>query len=144
MRSSPTVTGRAFTHRTCAACSACLQNTILIGHSSGAEAGMRLAEHHRLKGLILVSACHTDLGMASERISGYYSRPWLWDSIRANCGWIVQLHSRDDPFIPVEEARHVAENLKSEYIEHSNRGHYLTMHMQDVVDICVNKCAKKE
>ena len=38
------------------------ENTVLIGHSSGAEAIMRLAEKHKVFGLVLVSACYTDLG----------------------------------------------------------------------------------
>ena len=37
---------------------------------------MRYAETRRVKGLILVAACHTDLGLQSEAISGYYARPW--------------------------------------------------------------------
>ena len=45
--------------------------TIIIGHSSGAEACMRLLEKQKLFGAVLVSACHTDLGMPSEAISGY-------------------------------------------------------------------------
>lgn len=112
------LTGQAQKYHAHSSCvsSLCLspQRTILIGHSSGAVAGMRFLETHRLRGLLLVSACHTDLGMASETISGYYSRPWQWETIRKNAEWIVQLHSLDDPFIPIEEARHVAENLQSE------------------------------
>jgi hypothetical protein len=76
-------------------------------------------EKHKLKGLILVSACHTDLGMESEAISNYYphadgSNPWDWNAIKSNAQWIVQFHSLDDPFIPIEEARYVAEHVKSE------------------------------
>ena len=44
------------------------------GHSSGAEAAMRFAEQHEVKGLVLVSACVTDLGVENERLSGYYNR----------------------------------------------------------------------
>ncbi len=55
---------------------ACDANTIVVGHSSGAVACMRLLESTRLRGAVLVSACHTDLGLASERAAGYYSRPW--------------------------------------------------------------------
>ena len=73
----------------------CGSDTILVGHSSGAEAGMRLAETVKLAGLVLVSACHTDLGDAGERAAGYYSRPWRWADIRANCGFIAQFHSSD-------------------------------------------------
>jgi len=101
-------------------------NTILIGHSSGAVAAMRLAEENPVLGLVLVAACHTDLGSKSERQAGYYSRPWLWDKIRSNCEFVIQYHSNNDCFIPVEEARHVAENLQSDYFELQNKNHYFT------------------
>ena len=40
---------------------------MLVGHSSGAVAAMRLLEKTPLLGAVLVSACHTDLGDAGER-----------------------------------------------------------------------------
>ena len=49
--------------------------TILIGHSSGAVAAMRYAETHRLLGSVLVGVCNTDLGDAFEAASGYYDTP---------------------------------------------------------------------
>eukprot|EP01052_Picozoa_sp_SAG31_P060357 SAG31_NODE_19540_length_599_cov_0.924000_1_plen_132_part_00 len=49
----------------------CGPDTIVVGHSSGAEACMRLLERGQLFGAVLVSACHTDLGDAGERASGY-------------------------------------------------------------------------
>jgi len=121
------------------------ENTVLIGHSSGAVAAMRLLEDHKLKGAVLVSGCHTDLGTESEAISNYYPRadgsnPWRWDAIKANAGWIVQLHSKDDPFIDVSEARFVAQQTGSEYVEHENRGHYMEPKLPDVVDIVAKKC----
>ncbi len=45
-------------------------NIILIGHSSGAEAIMRLLEQTVVLGVILIAACHTDLGDESERNAG--------------------------------------------------------------------------
>jgi pimeloyl-ACP methyl ester carboxylesterase len=50
------------------------ENTILIGHSSGAVAAMRYAETHRLRGSILVGVCHTDLGDSGEAESGVLQR----------------------------------------------------------------------
>lgn len=35
----------------------CGEETIIIGHSSGAEAAMRFAEQYPVKGIIVVSAC---------------------------------------------------------------------------------------
>jgi len=102
------------------------ERTIVVGHSSGAVAAMRLAEQQKVLGIVLISACHTDLGLKSERIAGYYSRPWLWDAIKANAGWILQYHSDNDPFIPVEEARHVAKSLGSDYFELVGKSHYFS------------------
>ena len=52
------------------------EKTILVGHSSGSEAIMRLTEKDKVRGMILVAACHTDLGDENERASEYYNRPW--------------------------------------------------------------------
>mmetsp|Transcript_26737 Transcript_26737/g.91105 ORF Transcript_26737/g.91105 Transcript_26737/m.91105 type:complete len:204 (-) Transcript_26737:319-930(-) len=102
------------------------ERTIVVGHSSGAEAAMRLAETTRVLSLCLVSACWTDLGDAGERAAGYYARPWDWAAIRRNAGSIHQWHGDDDPFIPLAEARHVAENLDSAYAELPGRSHFFS------------------
>lgn len=103
------------------------RSTIVVGHSSGAEAAMRLAEKVRLKGIVLVAACHTDLGHEGERQAGWYppsGGEWDWKAIKANVEWIVQFHSTDDPFIDVSEARHVAKQLESEYYEMKGKSHF--------------------
>lgn len=100
------------------------ENTIIIGHSSGAVAAMRYAEGHKLYGSILIGACYTDLGDKDEKASGYYNRPWQWQKIKANQNWIVQFASTDDPWIPIAEARHIHEQLKTDYREYTDKGHF--------------------
>ena len=108
-------------------------NTIVVGHSSGAVAAMRLLEDTKLLGCVLVSACHTDLDEPNEKISGYYpgfrdgkedDNPWLFDKMRENCEWILQYHSTDDPFIPRHEADFVAEAIGSEYTCFEDKSHF--------------------
>lgn len=101
------------------------ENTILIGHSSGAVAAMRYAESHRLLGSILVGVCHTDLGDSCEAASGFYSSPWQWEKIRSNQQWIAIYNSIDDPHIPVAEARFVAAQLRCSCFEFTDRGHFV-------------------
>ncbi|HMC77188.1 MAG TPA: alpha/beta hydrolase [Vicinamibacterales bacterium] len=101
------------------------ENTVLVGHSSGAVAAMRYAETHRLKGSVLVGVCHTDLGDSGEAASGYYAAPWQWQQIRDNQEWIAIYHSTDDPHIPVAEPRFVAKQLKCSYFELGDRGHFV-------------------
>jgi hypothetical protein len=100
------------------------EQTIIVGHSSGAVAALRLAETTRILGSILVAPCYTDLGMESEALSGYYDHPWNWQAIKQNQHFIVQLASQDDPFIPVREARFIHEQLDSEYHEFTDREHF--------------------
>lgn len=100
------------------------ERTVLVGHSSGAVAALRYAETHRLLGSVLVGVCHTDLGDAGERASGYYRAPWRWDDIRRNQQWTGIFQSADDPHIPVAEARFVAAQLRGSYFEYVDRGHF--------------------
>lgn len=102
----------------------CDENTVVIGHSSGAVAAMRYAEQHKLLGTILVGTCYTDLGWESERISGYYDTPWQWDVMQKNQQWIMLFASQDDPYIPIQEAQHIQKNLDVEYYEFTDQGHF--------------------
>lgn len=111
------------------------ENTILIGHSSGAVAAMRYAETHRVLGSILVGVCHTDLGDSFEAASGYYAAPWQWPRIRENQQWIAIYNSSDDPHIPIVEARFIAAQLKCSYFEFQDRGHFVDQRQfPEVVD----------
>lgn len=100
------------------------EQSILIGHSSGAIAAMRYAEKNKILGSVLVASYHTDLGMANEVESEYFNRPWDWEAIKRNQQWIVQFASLNDPWIPIQEARFVHEQLKSEYHESFHDGHF--------------------
>lgn len=100
------------------------QNTILIGHSSGAIAAMRYAEKNHLLGSVLVGTYHTDLGYETEKLSGYFNRPWDWKAIQNNQRWIAVYASSDDPWIPIEEPRFVKKNLQVDYFEFTDQGHF--------------------
>lgn len=100
------------------------EETILIGHSSGAIASMRYAEQYRILGSILVGAYHTDLGIDAERQSGYFDNPWNFQAIKQNQKWIALFAGKDDPWIPVEEARFLNDQLDSYYFEFPAAGHF--------------------
>jgi pimeloyl-ACP methyl ester carboxylesterase len=118
------------------------ENSILIGHSSGALAAMRYAETHRVLGSILVGVCHTDLGDSLEAASGYYDTPWQWDRIRANQAWTAVFNSTDDPHIPIEEARFVAARLRSSYFEFNDRGHFTDSTLPEVTGFVRKQIAR--
>ena len=109
------------------------EQSILIGHSSGAIAAMRYAETNRVLGSVLVGAYYTDTGDPNERASGYFDTPWNWPAIRKNQQWIIQFASIDDPFFPIEEPRFVSKWLQSEYHEFIDRGHFFDREFPELV-----------
>lgn len=117
----------------------CDENTIIVGHSSGAVAAMRYAEEYKLRGSILIGACYTDLGYASERISGYYDAPWQWDTIKNNQQWIIQFASNDDPYIPIEQPQHIHKQLATDYYEFTDQGHFMSAPIPNLVSIILKK-----
>ena len=101
------------------------ENTIIIGHSSGAACALRLMEEVRSAGCILVSGYDSDLGDDLERESGYFNRPFNYEKMRENTPWIIQFHAENDHLVPVDAARKVAKSLeKVKYVEHKKSGHF--------------------
>lgn len=98
--------------------------TILIGHSSGAIAAMRYAEENQILGSVLVGTYHTDLGINTEKLSGYFDSQWNWNAIKKNQQWIIQFAGLNDPWIPIEEARFVQDKLSTDYYESKDQGHF--------------------
>lgn len=99
------------------------ENTVLIGHSTGAVASMRYAEQSKILGSVIVGAYYTDLGYADEKAGGYFDQPWDWDKIKQNQKFIIQFASQDDPYIPIEDARFIHQKLNTEYHEYVDQGH---------------------
>jgi pimeloyl-ACP methyl ester carboxylesterase len=90
------------------------------------------------------TSCLLQKGLPSEAISGYYNRPWQWDTIRGNAQWILQLGSSDDPLVPIAEQRYVAEHLKPEYIEYHDQGHFLIGEFPELVQMIKQRVAKQQ
>ena len=100
------------------------KNTIIIGHSSGAIAAMRYAETHQILGSALIGTYYTDLGYETEKLSGYFDTPWDFDAIKKNQHWIIQFAGINDPWIPIEEARIIRDQLSTDYYESPDQGHF--------------------
>uniref|UniRef100_A0A8D2K940 Serine hydrolase RBBP9 n=1 Tax=Theropithecus gelada TaxID=9565 RepID=A0A8D2K940_THEGE len=113
----------------------CDEKTIIIGHSSRAIAAMRYAETHRVYAIVLVSAYTSDLGDENERASGYFTRPWQWEKIKANCPYVVQFGSTDDPFLPWKEQQEVADRLETKLHKFTDRGHFQNTEFHELITV---------
>jgi len=100
------------------------EDSILIGHSSGAVAAMRYAESNKIMGSVLVGVYYSNLSDENEKKSGYFNEPWDWKAIRDNQYWIIEFASTDDPYIPIEEPRFIHKILSTEYYEYTDQGHF--------------------
>ncbi|CAF0985699.1 unnamed protein product [Didymodactylos carnosus] len=107
------------------------RNDILIGHSSGAMAILRLCEQIKVKGLILVSAGYDN----NDK-----DQSWNWNKIKSNTQWIEQFHSSDDPFTSVDSSRHIAKQLHSTYHEFNDRNHFLCNEFPDLINVIQDRC----
>ena len=127
---------------------------VVVGHSSGALAALRLAERARVRALVLVSATHHDLGDRNERASGWYDSPWRWDAVRANARRVALFASSDDPFIPVTTQREVRDGLAAagsaagagsfEYIELNRRSHFFDVEQPEILDVVARFAAEPD
>lgn len=120
------------------------ENTILIGHSTGAITAMRIAETHKILGSVLITPYHTDLGLDNEKEAEYFDRPWNWQAQKDNQKWVIQFNSTDDLFIPLAEARFVHQQLDSEYYELEGKGHFYPMdEFVELVEVLKNRLRNK-
>ena len=86
-------------------------SSVIVGHSSGACAALRVAESSKVKGIVLVAAYDDPLGDANEAASGYFDEPFDWSAIRNNCDFVVQFAGAQDQFLPIDVQRRVAQSL---------------------------------
>jgi predicted alpha/beta hydrolase family esterase len=100
------------------------ENTVLVGHSSGAIAAMRFAEQHKLAGSVLIGTYYSDLGYEDEKESGYFDMPWEWEKIKNNQKWVAIFASDDDPYINISEPKFIRDQLDAVYFELKNEGHF--------------------
>eukprot|EP00993_Chasmostoma_nieuportense_P006353 NODE_6980_length_479_cov_20.139205_g6814_i0.p1 GENE.NODE_6980_length_479_cov_20.139205_g6814_i0~~NODE_6980_length_479_cov_20.139205_g6814_i0.p1 ORF type:complete len:146 (+),score=19.81 NODE_6980_length_479_cov_20.139205_g6814_i0:66-440(+) len=100
----------------------CDEQSVLIGHSSGAAAGLKLAETHKLKALVLVAAYDNALGDPLEQASGYFDAPFDWSAIQKNCEVILQFAGDCDSLVPIDVQRHVAQQLAPKVVYHEVAG----------------------
>ena len=119
---------------------------VLIGHSSGAAAALRVAEARKLRGLVLVAAYDDDLGDELERSSGYFSRPFDWARVAANAGFIVQFAGTRDGLVPIAVQRRVAAQLgpACDFRELPRRDHFFSPPFPELLNAVTEHLARTQ
>jgi predicted alpha/beta hydrolase family esterase len=104
------------------------EDTILIGHSSGAVEILNLLQHVPseavVKAAILVSAFKDNLDW--EVLDGLFTEPFDFDAIKKHCQGFTFIHSDNDPYCPIEHAEYLAEQTGGKLITIEDQGHFNT------------------
>lgn len=102
--------------------------TVLIGHSSGAVAILnllqRLPAKTHVKAAILIGAFKDDLGR--DDLTELFDGPFDFKKIKQRCGKFIFIHSDNDPHCPIEHAQYLAAETNGELIVFEGQGHFNT------------------
>ena len=104
------------------------EETIIIGHSSGAVEALSLLQYLpdsiKVKAVFLVSAFRDELGW--DALTGLFTEPFDFEKVKTKAEKFVFIHSDNDPYVPLEHAQYLAEQVGGELIVKSGQGHFNT------------------
>lgn len=102
------------------------EETIVIGHSSGAVEILYLLQHlpdkTKIKTAILVSAFKDDLGWDS--LSELFGESLDFKKIKNSCNKFIYIHSDNDPYCPIEHPKYLISKTGGELIVFKGQGHF--------------------
>jgi len=104
------------------------ENSIVIGHSLGPAFLLNVLEKldKPIKAAFFVSAFIGLLGKSEfDNInSSFVDKNFNWSKIKQNCKKFYLFHSDNDPYVPLQKAKELANNLGVELILVKNAGHF--------------------
>jgi predicted alpha/beta hydrolase family esterase len=100
--------------------------TIVVGHSTGAVAALLLAQTNKtsLEGVFAVATPRDNDHLKWEANDRFFDVPFDFKAIRANAGKLFFVHSDNDPYCPLEQTKDVCEQVGGELIVIPGQGHF--------------------
>ncbi|HSX27839.1 MAG TPA: alpha/beta fold hydrolase [Candidatus Saccharimonadales bacterium] len=100
------------------------EDTLLIGHSSGAVALLGLLEElpYPVGAAVCVSAFTHDLGW--ESLTDLFVKPFDFENLQTKAEKYLFVHAKDDPYCPVDQAKDLATKLHGEFVLLDSGGHF--------------------
>ncbi len=92
--------------------------SIVVGHSLGVPFILNVLDQWDLKiqAAFLVSGFTGHLEVDEPNIGDFSEREFDWKKIKERCKKFYVIHSDNDPYVPIEKAHELAENLGAELI----------------------------
>ena len=102
------------------------EESILIGHSSGAVEILSLLQHlpddKKIDTCYLIGVFKNDLGVADY--SGMFLEPFNFELIKTKANKFVFIHSDNDPYCPLEHAQYLSKKLGGQLIIKPGQFHF--------------------
>lgn len=101
------------------------EQTLIVGHSSGAILALVLAENNieKIGAIVDVSVFH-DNSLEWQPNSNLFDVQFDWTAIRLGVNELLFVHSDNDPYVPLNQAQFVATNTGGEMIVIPGEGHF--------------------
>lgn len=100
--------------------------TIIVGHSSGGVAALRLLQ--RLPEDTVIDRCITVGAFTNthgwDSILGLFRTPIDYGEIKKHAKKFIVYHSDDDPHVPIEDAKELQKALDAEFVFIPGQGHF--------------------
>ncbi len=100
------------------------EDNILVGHSLGGAFLLSWLEQNKARAAYFVASVSGQIGHpVDSEISTFTHKIFDWEKIKSNSNICYIFHSDNDPYIPLKQAKELAENLNSELLIIPNGGH---------------------
>lgn len=101
------------------------EETLIVGHSSGAILALVLAENNmeKIGAIVDVSVFH-DNSLQWQPNEKLFDVQFDWTAVREGVKELLFVHSDNDPYVPLNQAQFVADNCRAEMIVIPKQGHF--------------------
>lgn len=101
------------------------EDTLIVGHSSGAILALIIAQNNMEKvgAIVDVSVFH-DNSLQWEPNSKLFDVKFDWQAIQQGTNKLLFVHSDNDPYVPLDQAQYVATNCAAELVLVPSQGHF--------------------
>ena len=101
------------------------EDTILVGHSVGCAFILNVLEKYKAKAAFLVGGFTGKLSIEKDEINKTFAeKEFNWTKIKNNCSIFFIYNSDNDPHVPLEKGRELAENINCKLKIIKNAGHF--------------------
>lgn len=103
------------------------EDSIVVGHSLGPAFLLSVLEkaEKKIKAAFFVAPFVSFLGNGTfDRVNKTFYNKFNWGKIKQNCKKFYIFHSDSDPYVPIEKAEEVAEELNTQIILVEGAGHF--------------------